>query len=51
MLRTKRSLYDVRGITSQEGAMLYELGPQAHSARQPEFKAKIAALKARVSSK
>lgn len=51
VLRTKRSLYDVRGITTQQGAMLYELGPQAHSARQPAFKEKIAALKARVSGK
>ncbi len=51
VLRTKRSMLDVRGITSQQGAMLYELGPQAHSARQPAFKEKIAALKARVSTK
>jgi enoyl-CoA hydratase len=51
VLRTKRSLYDVRTMSTQQGAMLYELGPQAHSARQPAFKEKIAALKARVSSK
>ena len=51
VVRTKRSLLDVRDITSQTGAMLYELGPQAHSARQPAFKEKIAALKARVSSR
>ena len=51
VLRTKRSMIDVRSMTSQQGAMLYELGPQAHSTRQPAFKEKIAALKARVSSK
>lgn len=51
VLRTKQSLHDVRGITTQQGAMLYELGPQAHSARQPAFKATIAALKKKVSSK
>lgn len=50
VLRTKRSLYDVRTIATQEGAMLYELGPQSHSARQPAFKEKIAALKTKVSS-
>lgn len=51
VLRTKRSIHDVRAMTSQQGAMLYELGPQAHSTRQPAFKEKIAALKAKVSSK
>lgn len=51
VLRTKQSLHDVRGITTQQGAMLYELGPQAHSARQPAFKEKIAALKKKVSNK
>ncbi len=51
VLRTKRSMHDVRAMTSQQGAMLYELGPQAHSTRQPAFKEKIAALKAKVSSK
>ena len=51
VLRTKQSLHDVRGITTQQGAMLYELGPQAHSTRQPAFKEKLAALKKKVSSK
>jgi enoyl-CoA hydratase len=51
VLRTKRSLHDVRGLTSQQGAMLYELGPQAHSARQPAFKQKLDALKAKVSNR
>lgn len=51
VLRTKQSLHDVRDLTSQDGAVAYELGPQAHSARQPEFKAKISALKNRISSK
>jgi len=50
VLRTKQSLHDVRGLSDQTAAMLYELGPQAHSARQPAFKQLLADLKARVAS-
>lgn len=50
VLRTKQTLGEIRDVTSQTAAMHMELGPQAASARQPAFKAKLAALKAKISS-
>ena len=50
VLRTKQTMREIRDVTSQTAAMHLELGPQAASARQPAFKAKLAALKARISS-
>ncbi len=51
VLRTKQSMQEVQAMTSQRAAMHYELGPQAHSTRQPAFQEKLAALKARISKK
>lgn len=51
VLRTKVTLAEIRDVTTQQAAMHMELGPQAASARQPAFKAKLAALKAKIASK
>ncbi len=49
VLRTKQTMIDIRAVTTQQAAVHMELGPQAHSARQPAFAAQLAKLKARIS--
>jgi len=51
VLKTKQSIYDIRHVASQQGAVNHELGPQAWSTRQPAFAEKLAKLKAKISSK
>lgn len=49
--RTKKTMTEIRRLTSQQAAVDVELGPQADSARTPAFKAKLAALKAKISKR
>ena len=51
VLRTKQTIQDISGVTSQRAAVDHELGPQAWSTRQPAFQEQLAKLKARISSK
>lgn len=51
VLKTKRTMQDIRFVTSQRAAVDHELGPQAWSTRQPVFRAQLEKLKARISSK
>jgi enoyl-CoA hydratase len=50
VLKTKRTIQDIRWVTSQRAAVDHELGPQAWSTRQPAFRELLAKLKARISS-
>ncbi len=51
VLRTKQTIQDIAFVTSQRAAVDHELGPQAWSTRQPAFREKLAALKARISGR
>jgi enoyl-CoA hydratase len=51
VLRTKATMAEVRQATSQDQAVQLELVPQVWSAQQPAFKDKLAALKAKISSR
>ncbi len=51
LLRTKRTIQDIRYVTSQRAAVDHELGPQAWSTRQPAFRDKLAKLKASITSR
>lgn len=51
VLRTKRTIQDIAYVTSQRAAVDHELGPQAWSTRQPAFTEKLAALKAKITSR
>jgi enoyl-CoA hydratase len=51
VLRTKATMAEVRQATSQDQAVQLELVPQVWSAQQPAFKEKLAALKAKISSR
>ena len=51
VLKTKRTMQDIRTATTQRAAVDHELGPQAWSTRQPAFQEKLAMLKAKISSK
>ncbi|MGF1597419.1 MAG: enoyl-CoA hydratase [Acidimicrobiales bacterium] len=50
VLKTKRTMQDIRFVTSQRAAVDHELGPQSWSTRQPAFAEKLAALKAKISN-
>ncbi len=50
VLKTKRTIQDIKYATSQTAAVNHELGPQAWSTRQPDFQALLAKLKAKISS-
>lgn len=50
VLTTKQTIQDIRYLTSQRAAVHHELGPQAWSTRQPEFRALLEKLKAKISS-
>ncbi|MEM7339795.1 MAG: enoyl-CoA hydratase [Actinomycetota bacterium] len=50
VLKTKRTMQDIRYVTSQRAAVDHELGPQSWSTRQPAFAEKLAALKSKISS-
>ncbi len=50
VLRTKQTMNEIQAVTTQSAAVHMELGPQAHSARQPAFKKMLAQLKAKISS-
>ena len=51
VVEIKRSLADMRAIDDATAAMERELGPQVWSREQPWFAERLAAIKARVSSK
>lgn len=51
VIKTKQTMQTITTIGSQTGAVNLELGPQAWSTRQPAFKAKLAALQAKITSK
>jgi enoyl-CoA hydratase len=51
VLRIKRTMTDIRYLTSQQAAVDHELGPQSWSTRQPAFQEKLAMLKARISNR
>jgi len=51
VVEIKKSLADMRAIDDAEAAMERELGPQVWSRQQPWFAERLAAIKARVSSK
>ncbi len=51
VLKTKRTMQDIRSVTTQRAAVDHELGPQAWSTRQPAFQERLAKLKAKISSK
>ena len=51
VLKTKRTMQDIRQVASQRGAVDHELGPQAWSTRQPAFQDRLAKLKTKISSK
>ncbi len=51
LLKTKRTMQDIRYVTSQRAAVDHELGPQAWSTRQPEFRALLEKLKSKISSR
>ncbi len=50
VLKTKRTIQDIAYVTSQRAAVDHELGPQAWSTRQPEFRALLAKLKTKIRS-
>ncbi len=50
VLKTKRTIQDIKHVTTQRAAVDHELGPQAWSTRQPDFQALLAKLKAKISS-
>ncbi len=51
VLKTKRTMQDIRSVSTQRAAVDHELGPQAWSTRQPAFQDRLAKLKAKISSK
>ncbi len=51
VLKTKRTMQDIRSVATQRAAVDHELGPQAWSTRQPAFQERLAALKAKISSR
>ena len=51
VLKTKRTMQDIRSVSTQRAAVDHELGPQAWSTRQPAFQERLAKLQARISSK
>lgn len=51
VLRTKQTLRDIVAVDTQQGAVNYELGPQAWSARQDAFQQQLAKLKAKITSR
>lgn len=51
VLKTKRTMQDIRSVSTQRAAVDHELGPQAWSTRQPAFQERLAQLQARISSK
>ncbi len=50
VLKTKETIRDIAYVTSQNAAVNHELGPQSWSTRQPAFRDKLAALKAKITS-
>lgn len=50
IITTKQTMATMRTVTSQDDAVQIELVPQAASARTPEFKKMLAALKAKIKS-
>ncbi len=50
VIRTKQTMAEIRDVTNQRAAVHFELGPQAASARQPAFKAKLESLVAKITS-
>lgn len=50
ILKTKRTMADIRAVSNQTAAVNHELGPQAWSTRQPAFADKLAKLKAKITS-
>ncbi len=51
VLKTKRTMQDIRSVSTQRAAVDHELGPQAWSTRQAAFQERLAKLKAKISSK
>ncbi|MFV0258479.1 MAG: enoyl-CoA hydratase [Acidimicrobiales bacterium] len=51
LVKTKQTMQDIRHVATQRAAVDHELGPQAWSTRQPAFRDKLAALKAKISSR
>jgi enoyl-CoA hydratase len=51
VVRTKRTMQDIRSVAGQRAAVDHELGPQVWSIRQPVFQEKLARLRARISSR
>ncbi len=51
VLKTKRTIQDIKYATSQTAAVNHELGPQAWSTRQPAFQELLGKLKSKISSK
>ncbi len=51
VIRTKQTMQEIRSVSTQSAAVNMELGPQAWSARQPAFRQKLDALKAKISGK
>ena len=51
VLKTKRTMQDIRSVSTQRAAVDHELGPQAWSTRQAAFQDRLAKLKAKISSK
>jgi len=50
VIKTKQTIRDISYATSQTAAVNHELGPQSWSTRQPAFRDKLAALKAKISA-
>jgi len=50
VLKAKETIRDIAFVTSQRAAVNHELGPQSWSTRQPAFRDKLAALKAKITS-
>lgn len=51
VFKTKRTMQDIRSVSTQRAAVDHELGPQAWSTRQAAFQDRLAKLKAKISSK
>ncbi len=51
VVKTKRTMQDIRSVAGQRAAVDHELGPQVWSIRQPVFQEKLAKLRARISSR
>jgi len=51
VLKTKRTMQDIRTAATQRAAVDHELGPQAWSTRQPAFEERLAKLKAKIRSR